>query len=96
MEYEKLANDQIASFRLAQWENFLKTQGPHPLSSVPFWRRINRLRSNKRHNKTESILIDGIEYESDEDKANLFATSLEEKFKMTNNPQYNETLKKNG
>lgn len=95
LEMEKLANEQIETFRINQWENFLKNQGPHPLSSIPFWRRINRLRANKRHSKIDTLIIDGITYETPENKANIFATSLENKFKMDLNPRYNNELKTN-
>ena len=55
-ELEQLANELIVEHRIAQWNEFLKSQGPHPLSSVPFWKRINRLRSNKRHKKIETLI----------------------------------------
>ena len=91
--FEKLSNEVISEFRLKKWSEFLKKQGPHPLSSVPFWKRINRLRSNKRQKKIESIVLNEILYENDVDKANIFADNLEKKFKNETNEFYNENHK---
>ena len=35
-ELEKLANELILTYRIEQWNKFLESQGPHPLSSVLF------------------------------------------------------------
>ena len=92
-EYEKLSNEVIIDFRLNKWSQFLERQGPHPLSSVPFWKRINRLRSNKRQKKIETLILNGKSYESDTEKADVFAESLEKKFKDDNNSRFNENMK---
>ena len=47
-EYQNLAVQKISDFRLKNWKNFVERQGISPLSSIPFWKRINRLRANKR------------------------------------------------
>ena len=94
-ELEQLANELIVEHRIAQWNEFLKSQGPHPLSSVPFWKRINRLRSNKRHKKIETLIVDGVNYETEKEKADLFAQALEDKFGADTNTRFNDGLKNN-
>lgn len=95
IESEALVNEMIRVFRIKQWISFLETQGPHPLSSVPFWKRINRLRSNKRQKPIETLIINGVRYDEDIDKSNVFSENLEKKFKSENNPRYNANLKEN-
>jgi hypothetical protein len=85
LDMEMLANEMVQAFRIKKWQSFLKEQGSHPLSSISFWRRINRLRSNKRHNRMGTILINGRTYESAKEKADLFAENLKEKFTNDNN-----------
>jgi exonuclease III len=94
IEMEKLANAMIRDYRQEQWKKFLEKQGKSPLSSAPFWKRINRLRSSKRKRKIETIIINGSKVEKDEDKAELFAKNLENKFKPENNSRFNENKKK--
>ena len=45
LEMEMLANNLIKEYRQTQWKEFLKRQGNNPLSSAPFWKRVNRLRA---------------------------------------------------
>ena len=40
----ELANELIARYKQKQWHEFLNRQGKSPLSTIPFWKRINRLR----------------------------------------------------
>jgi exonuclease III len=93
-EMELLANELISDFRHEQWNKFLERQGKSPLSSVPFWKRINRLRECKRRKKIESLLLDGIEINSDKDKAKIFAETLEKKFSDTGDPNFDENHKR--
>jgi hypothetical protein len=43
-----LANEVIAKHKQKKWKEFLAKQGKSPLSSIPFWKRINRLRESKK------------------------------------------------
>ena len=93
MKFEKLSNELIEEFRITQWNDFLYKQGPHPLSSIPFWKRVNRLRSNKRQSRIETLIINDITYESASNKANIFAKNLEDKFRLESNVLYNSDKK---
>ena len=53
---EMEANKAIQEFKHSQWQKFLEQQGPSPLSSIPFWKRINRLRESKRKRKIETLM----------------------------------------
>ena len=52
----------IREFNQSQWMEFLKKMVPSPLSSITFWRRINRLRGNKRSNNVANLVENGINY----------------------------------
>ena len=95
VEIEKLARELICEFKEKQWKEFLDRQGDNPLSSVPFWKRINRLRENKRRSRIASLCIRGNTVDSDVGIANLFAENLEEKFKKDSNPNFNTEHEKN-
>ena len=43
-ELEERATELILEFKQEQWREFLARQGHSPLSTIPFWKRINRLR----------------------------------------------------
>jgi hypothetical protein len=90
---EELASDMIAQFKRAQWARFLKEQGPHPLSSVPFWRRVNRLRENKRKKNIGALLINNKVVTDDKEKAEAFAAELEKKFTLDSNENFNDQTK---
>ena len=55
--------------------------GPRPLSSVPFWKRINRLRKNSKNKNVGTLEVNGTKLTSDADKANAMADKLEQTFK---------------
>ena len=92
-EFELLANELIKENKLKQWNEFLKRQGKHPLSSIPFWGQINRLRESKRHKNIDNITVDGRNYTKMQEKGDLFANSLEEKFKLDDNQNFNNSKK---
>ena len=63
--------------------------GPNPLSSVPFWKRINRLRGNKRSTNVANLKENGIKYTTDTEKAEILADRLEKIFGNENNEEFN-------
>ena len=74
----KIIREEIAAFKNLNWEKFIEKQGKNPVSSKPFWQKINKLRGNNSSNSIPSIKKDGLNYEKDEDedKADLFASLL--------------------
>ena len=54
--------------------------GPHSASSSQFWQVINKTRTQKNSSGIPTLVKGEREYESDKDKANLFASSLGETF----------------
>jgi hypothetical protein len=89
----ELANELIAKYKQEQWNDFLNRQGKSPLSTIPFWKRINRLRESKRKNSSGALLVDGKVVDSSEEKANVFADSLEKKFSNDENSHFKEGKK---
>jgi hypothetical protein len=71
----------------------LNRQGKSPLSTIPFWKRINRLRESKRKSSSGALLVDGKVVDSSEEKANVFADSLEKKFSNDENSHFKEGKK---
>ena len=57
---ESLASDLIKDNRQTQLKEFLKRQGSNPLSSSPFWKRVNRLRACIRKGKIEALILNNI------------------------------------
>ena len=83
-------NNEIREFKNAQWRAFLDRIGPKPLSTVPFWKRINRLRNKKRPQTINTLEKDGFELNTDEEKATVFAEKLKATFTPVNNGRYDE------
>jgi hypothetical protein len=89
----ELANELIAKYKQEQWHEFLNRQGKSPLSTIPFWKRINRLRESKRASKAGALRVDGKLIESSKEKANVFADNLEKKFRHEENEHFKDTKK---
>ena len=81
----------IREFANTQWNEFLKRMGPSPLSSVPFWRRLNRLRGNKRSTNIATLEENGIKYTKDSEKAEILADRLEKIFGDDDNNEFDKT-----
>ena len=62
---------------------------PHPTSSIPFWRRLNRLRNQQRSDNIGKIEKDRFLISNDSEKANSFADRMETVFGEDPNPRYN-------
>ena len=71
---------------------------PHPLSSIPVWKRINRLRKNSTPKNIGILEVNGTQLSNDVDKANTMAEWLKQIFKNENiaefyNDPYSTTYK---
>jgi exonuclease III len=75
------------------WDKFIKTQGPNPTSSKPFWQRINKFRNKPESNEICHITENGITYKTDQQKADVFANHLGSIFSNTNDPRFNDHFK---
>ncbi len=74
-----------------EWQDFIKKIGPNPVSSRPYWQRINRLRTGK--NKTSNIpylKFNDKKYENDNDKANLFKDILKDTFQLSDDDSFKD------
>jgi hypothetical protein len=72
--------EEIEQHRCNQWQNFLDTLGPSPLSSAPFWRKINTMRGKHKKTNIGTIIVDGVKLTTDKEKADAFAQKLEKTF----------------
>ena len=84
-EYNKLSvliKKSIKDHTELNWKNFLGKLGPYPPSTREFWNVINRARTQKKSGSIPSLVSEGREFKSDEEKANLFASILGETFTL--------------
>jgi hypothetical protein len=70
----------IKEYTEKKWSLFLGSLGPYPASSSIFWNIINRARSQKYSSSIPTLRIGDSVFESDEEKANLFASILGKTF----------------
>jgi hypothetical protein len=78
-EYNNLTHlirNSIKKYTEEKWAEFLGKLGPYPPSSSIFWQIINRARTHKKSTAIPTLISDGFLYESDEEKASLFASVL--------------------
>ena len=73
--------EEINEHKCKKWNMFLKKMGPSPISSKPFWQRINSIRTKKTHNKTPKIKINNEIINDKKIIANVFQEKL---FKIFN------------
>ena len=73
----------------------MEQQGKNPLSSAPFWKRINRLRESKRRKAIGSLNHNGLTVTDDKEKSEIFADSLEKKLSRDEKGSYNKIQKEN-
>jgi hypothetical protein len=83
--------DVIRDFNQKQWRDFIARMGPHPLSTIPFWRRINRLRNKNQQQNVSTLIVEGLEIKTNESKAKVLADRLEEVFSDDKNPKFKES-----
>ena len=82
-EYNRLTGlikKAVKDYTEKRWSNFLGKLGSYPASSSIFWQIINRARTQKKSSAIPTLIVGDKKYESDEDKANLFAKVLGETF----------------
>jgi hypothetical protein len=79
--------DAISIFNQSKWKEFIKKMGPHPLSTIPFWRRINRLRNKTQQQNVGDLMIDGLKITTNSGKAKVLADRLEGVFSSDIDPK---------
>ncbi|RMZ97234.1 hypothetical protein BpHYR1_038510 [Brachionus plicatilis] len=75
-DFSKLASElnlSLKEFWNQNWLEFINKTGKNPLSSRPFWRKINKFRSNKSPRQIPSLFKDGKEFNTDIDKGKSLA-----------------------
>lgn len=83
----QVIKDEISLFKSEQWNSFLNSIGKNPVSSIPFWKRINKLRNKPESKAIPTLISNNKIYDSATEKANLFAENLA----STLNEQHNST-----
>jgi len=89
----KIIREEIDSLESVKWNTFLEKQGKNPTSSKPFWQRIKKYRGNNSSNTIPSLLYNDTLYETDAEKANLFAKILKKTFSDDQNDKFDDKFK---
>ncbi|RNA03319.1 hypothetical protein BpHYR1_037913 [Brachionus plicatilis] len=66
----------LKEFWNQNWLEFINKTEKNPLSSRPFWRKINKLGSKKSTRQIPSLFKDGKEFNTDIDKGKIFGDLL--------------------
>jgi hypothetical protein len=82
--------DAISVFHQSKWHDFIKKMGPHPLSTIPFWRRINRLHSQPQQKNVADLNVEGVTITTNEGKAKVLADRLENIFTNDENDKFSK------
>ncbi len=89
----KIVKEEIAAYKNKKWIDFVDSLGKNPVSSRPFWQKINKMRNKngkKRTNQMPSLELNNITYTSNEERANLFGGLLEQTFKDSNDDEFDK------
>jgi len=81
--YNKLSSEirrKITDYKDKAWETFLEKHGNHPVMTKPFWKEINKAKSQKASNIFPNLKIGQESAINDKQKANLFASILKQTF----------------
>ena len=70
----------IENFKSKKWNDFVASLGPCPLSTKPYWQRINRIRKKKVTRGIPYINLDSKVLSTDEEKAKAFSAKLRNTF----------------
>jgi hypothetical protein len=94
--YNKLTNiirDEINALKDKEWYDFVQKLGKNPPSTKPFWRRINTIKGKHNKSAIPTLKLNNEIYESDEQKASLFASILKQTFSSSNDNKFDEEFK---
>jgi hypothetical protein len=95
--YNKLTEtirEENRAARDKEWSNFVDKLGSNPPSTKPFWKRINVIKGKKNKQAIPTIKVNGVEYETDDQKANLFSSTLIKTFSLTTGNHFDDNFKK--
>ena len=72
----------LRDFRNKSWAEFIKKIGKNPMSSKPFWNRINKFRKPRSTNKISRLELGNKVFETDLEIGNCFGQILTETFNL--------------
>ena len=84
----KLIKQAFFKFRNGKWFKFTAECGDYVMVTRGFWRRINRFRVGPERVEIATLRVEGVSYQTDTEKADIFATHLANTF-SNNNPSAN-------
>ena len=77
-----------------EWITFIQKLGKNP-STKPFWKRINKLKGKKSKSNIPTLKVGNDIYETDKEKADLFAQSLKTTFSLATGESFDDNFKLN-
>ena len=78
---KELVNQEIYKFKNKKTARFIRGLGPRPLSTKPIWKRIKRMHNQEQSRDIPTLVKDGVEYSTDEEKSKIFAERMANTFK---------------
>ena len=76
----KLIRNEKDEINNNDWSKFIENQGKNPTSTKPFWKKINKIRGKSTKSSIPVLKVDQNVYQTDDEKANLFANMLKTTF----------------
>ena len=91
---DQIKNEIIVN-KQEEMSNFLSKLEKTPVSTKPFWQRVNKARKKDSSDAIPTLTKDGVDFKSDEEKANIFAEKLANTFNETNPTDFDNEFKQN-
>jgi hypothetical protein len=92
-QLKMLIDLEISNIRSEQFNRLVAKMGKNPTSTIPFWKKIGRMRNKKRSSAITKLIYNGREATSSEEKANVFAEKLIEVFSESTTNSFNNDHK---
>lgn len=84
----KIIKSEIRAFKESKWINFLLNLGKNPVTTVPFWNRINLVRNGRKSNGIGHLSVNGVTITDDKTKVELFSDKLSKTFNHDPNDSF--------
>jgi len=90
---KKQLDKEIIENKQKEMTNFLNKLEKTPVSTKPFWQRVNQTRKKNNSDSIPTLTKDGVDYKTDEEKANLFAEKLKNTFNESDPLDFDNVFK---
>ncbi|RNA18101.1 hypothetical protein BpHYR1_004726, partial [Brachionus plicatilis] len=89
--YQK--QDKVNQGGVEDLDTFLKSVGPNPNSSRPFWKKVNSFKNNSYGNVIPRLVLNSKEFKKDSEKGTLFRETIGETFTQERNDSFDNDFR---